>query len=390
MAPARFSRTLLSSILVTAFSVHLSFAQAAKIADGLNVESRPAGIRTAPPGVQSRPLGHKFEFLPILTYDTDVGFGYGAKGFFLNFLGESESFDAIIFNSTKGERWYRFVFSVPDFELRQGTRYPLSLDVIVDYDRYLKNNFFGIGPESKSAEGETYTKEPLELQIVASRGFSEFFVGQVGLKFRTVRNFNYDPAGSFAASPPINLGRSRGLTLLTSFRYDSRDSFVNPSSGNVVQLDLEAGRSGIAGDYNMFAVTVSLQTYQVLFYPKTILAARLMSQTVGGANLPLHAYSSLGGTRTLRGFPQDRFLDKASVVMNLELRFPIVWRFDGLLFYDAGKPGPGLGRLQVLQGGWKTNPGLGLRLIMDTFVVRVDLGVSEEGTGFYLNFGHLF
>src|SRR5512135_2410606 len=60
------------------------------------------------------------EGLPILSYDTDTGFGYGAKLFLLNLLGGNESLDAIAFQSSKGERWYRLVIALPDFELRQG------------------------------------------------------------------------------------------------------------------------------------------------------------------------------------------------------------------------------------------------------------------------------
>ncbi|HAB53357.1 MAG TPA: hypothetical protein DCE80_14495, partial [Ignavibacteriales bacterium] len=40
------------------------------------------------------------EPLPIISYDTDVGLGYGAKAFFLNHLGLNESFDLVLFNST--------------------------------------------------------------------------------------------------------------------------------------------------------------------------------------------------------------------------------------------------------------------------------------------------
>ena len=54
----------------------------------------------------------KIEPLPILSYDSNTGFGFGAKAFFLNLLKLRESFDLIIFLSTKGERWLRFVFWV--------------------------------------------------------------------------------------------------------------------------------------------------------------------------------------------------------------------------------------------------------------------------------------
>lgn len=45
-----------------------------------------------------------FTPLPIVTYDSDIGFGAGLKCFALNLLDSKESFDLILFGSTKGER----------------------------------------------------------------------------------------------------------------------------------------------------------------------------------------------------------------------------------------------------------------------------------------------
>jgi endonuclease/exonuclease/phosphatase family metal-dependent hydrolase len=333
--------------------------------------------------------GSKFEALPILSYDTDVGFGYGAKAFFLDFLDLTESLDLVAFNSTKGERWYRLAFSMPDFELRQGKIYPLSFDLTVDYDKYLKNNFYGVGSGSRRGDRETYTKEPLEISAVFSRGFSERFVGQIGLKYRTVRNFNYDSQGLFGSSlADINHGRSSAATLYASARFDSRDSYINPSRGQVVQAEFETGGSWLAGDYSITSTTLALQTYHVLFYPKTVFAGRLLGQIVSGTDIPVHALATMGGTRTLRGYPQDRFLDETAAVLNAEIRFPIYWRFGGIVGLDAGRVfrSPSATTLHR----WAMNSVVGLRLYMDTFVVRADLGFGRETTGFYLNFGHLF
>lgn len=66
---------------------------------------------------------------PILMYDTDIGVGYGAKSKFVDYLSKKESFDFIVFNSSKGERWYVFTFSIPDIEIRQGKRYRISFDL---------------------------------------------------------------------------------------------------------------------------------------------------------------------------------------------------------------------------------------------------------------------
>jgi hypothetical protein len=89
---------------------------------------------------------------PILMYDSDIGLGYGAKAKFVHYLEKKESFDFIAFNSTKGERWYVFAFSIPDIEIRQGKKYGFSLDIRAEYDKYLENTFFGVGADARKED----------------------------------------------------------------------------------------------------------------------------------------------------------------------------------------------------------------------------------------------
>ncbi len=333
--------------------------------------------------------GSELEPLPILSYDTDVGFGYGAKVFYLNPLGLNESFDLVLFNSTKGERWYRFVFSVPDFEVRQGKIYPLAFDFIADYDKYLKNSFFGVGNSSHFEDKETYTRVPLELSLVVSKGFSTFVVGQVGLKFKLVTNFPFsDTSRLLMILPSMNSATARYHSLFATYRYDSRNSYINPWRGFVLQGEAEyAPQSGLT-NVTMGRLGGWVQYYSTIFYPKTVLAMRLGVQGLIGENLPVQVLLPIGGNQTVRGSPQDRYLDKNSAVVNAELRFPIFWRFGGIVGYDAGKVWHRPTEVDLTH--WATNPVVGLRLFMDTYVVRMDLGLGKETTGFYLNFGHLF
>lgn len=355
---------------------------------GVLAEIDLSRVLTSPASPQLPLVQRNWDSLPILSYDTDVGLGYGAKLFLLNYAGWSESFDITAFNSTKGERWYRFVFSIPDFELRQGTMYPLAFDLVADYDKYLVNNFYGVGDATRKEDRETYTKEPLDISATLSRGFSQSLVGQIGIRYKAVRNVGYHPTGSFSRQAPVNLGKSSALTVFGSLRYDSRDSYINPSRGAVLQLDLEGGDASWGGDYSLRSYRLTYQTYSVLFYPKSVFAFRWMVQGIDGENLPLHTLSSLGGTRTLRGYPQDRFLDKLMLLGNVELRFPLYGRLGGVLGYDAGKVWESLNTMDA--HSWARNSVLGLRYYFDTFVVRLDVGFSRESTGLYLNFGQLF
>ncbi len=332
------------------------------------------------------------EPLPIISYDTDVGLGYGIKSFFLNHLGLNESFDIVLFNSTKGERWYRFVFSIPDFELRQGKIYPFSLDLLVDYDKWIKNSYFGIGNNSKFEDREYYTREPLELSLTASRGFTQTFIGQLGVRFKSTRNFNFinstNQSSLINLSEEINPGTSKYFSFFLNFRYDTRNSFINPSRGVVLQAEGEFSPKFSFSNASFSRYSFTLQSYTKLFYPTTILALRFNFHSISGERIPIQNLLSLGGNQTLRGYPQDRFLDKVAAIANAELRFPIYWRFGGIVGFDLGRVWIDNSILSF--SDWHISPNFGLRFYMETFIVRLDVGISSETTGFYFNFGQIF
>lgn len=330
----------------------------------------------------------KTELLPILSYDTDVGFGYGAKVFLLNSSSAGESIDLTVFNSTLGERWYRFVVSYPDIERRQGSVYPLALDLIVDYDLYIKNNFFGIGPSAQFAEREYYKREPLEVTLLASRGFTETVVAQFGFRYKYVRNRNIEPAGLLSAvSDSRAQSIARSASVLLSLSYDTRNSVVHPAEGTLLNGEVETAPSESFGNVTFTKTQLTVQHYSNLFVPSTVGAVRLRFQNIAGS-VPVQFLLPLGGNNTLRGFVQDRFLGKTVVLANGEIRFPIYWRFAGVAGIDAGIVSESVSHVRI--GDLKSSPVAGLRFLMDTFVVRCDIGFGPESTGFYLNFGHIF
>jgi outer membrane protein assembly factor BamA len=309
------------------------------------------------------------------------------KFFFLSQFDERESFDVILFNSTKGERWYRFVVSIPDFELRQGTDYSLAVDLILDYDKYLKNGFFGVGPDSRFDDREEYTREPFEATVVFSRGVARQTVLQAGARYRWIRNSNVTDSSTIPTSgSSLSSGIATAFSVTASARYDTRDSYINPSRGTVIRGEAELAPS--VGSASFFRAGGTMQWYTPDVYPKTVFAFRLSGQMIDGPGLPIQFMLPLGGNQTLRGFPQDRFLGRVSLVGNVEFRFPLLWRFGAVAGLDAGKVWMNLSAIDLT--GWRANTLFGIRFHMDTFIVRADLGLGPETTGFYLNFGQLF
>jgi len=325
-----------------------------------------------------------FEALPILSYDTDTGFGYGAKAFLLNSLGWNESFDALAFQSSKGERWYRIVFSVPDFEVRQGSVYPLAVDLIVDYDRWIAYNYFGMGSGSRFEDRQIFTREPLEASLLFSRGWSEF-VAQVGLRGRRIvnRGLRGDPSRGDAEDGTVN-----ALGILFSCRYDSRDSYIAPTRGTVAQVECEVAPQVLWSSVRYIRWALWGYHFVPVEFLHSVLACRAGMEVLSGEGLPMQVMVSLGGGNSVRGSLIGRFVDRCGAVANLEWRIPLVWRFGAVLGCDAGKVWPSVGAFDLR--AWAFNAVAGLRFSMETFVVRADVGFGRESTGFYLNFGHLF
>ncbi len=352
-------------------------------------------LQTAPAEPQVvTPLDRSiFEPLPILMYDTDIGFGYGAKLFLLNSMRRNESFDLMVFFSTgvdtvEGERRYRFVFSKPDFDRRQGKVYPLAFDFLVDYDIWMNNSFFGVGNSSDFNDREYYTREPLEVSLTLSRGFAPSTVGQVGARYKTIRNSNFSADSRLAQRPGVNSARATYVSLFATYRYDTRDIFTNPTRGLVLQGEVEHVPGTGLSNVNFTRLAGWFQFYSVLFHPKTVFAARLGLQGLAGEDLPVQVLLPIGGSITLRGYPQDRFLDRVNAISNVELRFPLLRRFGGVVGLDAGKVWNSLDEIDF--SGWALNKVVGLRFYMQTYVVRVDVGFGPETTGLYFNFGHAF
>jgi outer membrane protein assembly factor BamA len=330
---------------------------------------------------------------PILMYDTDIGVGYGGKAKFVNYLSKNESFDFIVFNSSKGERWYVFTFSIPDIEIRQGKRYFISFDLKAEYDKYLKYYFYGTGPDSRKEEETGFTFEKKELQLKLGKGFTPHFVMEASYILRNVRYFKVEE--NMPKTEELKeVGEQFSPFISLVVRYDTSDSQIHPQRGFrlIFQNDVA---SSLLGNKNarFHRFTLDFRKYILLFGQRDVLAFRTLVQKISGKNetIPLFEYSVLGGGSeiiAMRGYSLNRFQDKGKFLVNAEYRFPLWRKLGGNVFMDGGLVWPSWSEIRldnaVIDIGW------GLRYYLQDFVVRFDMGFSNEGMGIYFNFGHVF
>lgn len=326
----------------------------------------------------------KWDTFPIAAYDSNTGVGGGAKSFLLNPTGHRESIDLALYATTLGERWAKGVVSYPDQGLRHGTIFPWAVDVTAEYDRMIRNHFFGLGNTSRNADRETYDKEPLLLEGEVSRALSRRWVVRGGLRFRDTLNRCVKAGGLLEALGTPSVGRATYASGFLGVQFDSRDAYLRPNTGWLCEGEIEDA-PGPFGDGKRFVRwEVGARRFIPTGFLGTVVAARVRCAGLDHRDLPIQALLSLGGGSTLRGYAQDRFLDAALSVANVEWRFPVVGRLGAVVGVDAGKVWQSFSRMDL--GSWAWNTVVGARYYMDTFTVRGDWGLSREGSGLYLNF----
>jgi outer membrane protein assembly factor BamA len=330
-----------------------------------------------------------FEYFPFVLYDTDIGFGGGAKFFLFDQFEEQESLDLLLFASTKGERWARFVFSLPDIDTRHGTDFGWAFDFIFDYDLMIKYSFYGIGPGSKFDDREYYSMEPIDIKAVLSRSINEELSLSMTLRHYIVRNYNFEKNSILKGlEPNLNDGVARASSYIIKGVWDERDNFLNPRQGQVVEASLEHCPNISISNVSYLKLSLSAMKYFPLYFLHSVIAIRLMTENIDGADLPVQMMIPLGGNRTLRGFPQARFIGKSVVIGNVEWRFPIWWKFHGVFGLDFGRVAENYEKLGI--GNWAGAGALGLRFIFDNFIIRLDTGISDHYFGLYFNINHIF
>jgi hypothetical protein len=348
--------------------------------------------------------------VPILSFNSDVGFGFGAAGGVF-FYGDKKPYahglSAQVFFTTRGVQSHFLNYDAP------GLLGPIRFEAHLEYARDLYAPYFG--PGNRSAQGAppeqgkrysyiltqpmVWVRFRLKLQGVPIEPYLEY-------RYRAVSVELY-PGSVLEVRPPVGLeGGALGQFTLGAL-YDTRDSEADTTRGELFEVALR-GADGLSGsDYTFGGLTLSGRKYVSIFTPKVVLAGRVMVDGTFG-HTPFFVWpffggisnaEGLGGQSSVRGVPRDRYQGDWKVFGNLELRIsPIHFvAFGGEMklgvvgFVDSGR----VWHVGTSDGGldeWHSGAGGGLRLIRAEAVVRVDYGVdlNTNRKALYLAFGQLF
>jgi hypothetical protein len=174
----------------------------------------------------------------------------------------------------------------------------------------------------------------------------------------------------FRENPRVDEGTVH--SLLVRLGYDSRDDFMEPASGFLVEATYEKGGGGFDGDYDFERVLLDARRYLYLTrYENIDIRFRLGTSA---DMLPVQMAFDLGGIGSLRGYKQKEFRDFDRMVLgNLEYRIGMGRLASGITgdyqiipFYDFGlawcsnESGSLTGGFdQLTMDGLKTSVGIG-------------------------------
>lgn len=288
------------------------------------------------------------------------------------------------------------------------------------YRKSLTSRFFGLGPGTLEAAESSFTHERSELsfrdQFTWPRAADDLMFdygmtlehhnlgsGRVTDAADTKAAF----AGLFAAADDRDM-----LWVEGGVRYDTRDSLHNPYTGWQIGLHTHAAVLQTDGDVGGTTTLHGSKVFAVppLFHdggdrdeahpPTDCLAfGAFISDSFG--QLPFYSLPSLGGSRSLRGYINNRFTGEAAWHAAAEYRFWFVprgfaitdkvriERVGAALFYELGNVGAGLDGLFDAEphDSWGTS----LRFSLErTALFRFDLGFSDEGSNFSIAYGLTF
>lgn len=317
--------------------------------------------------------------LPAITFDSDLGFQYGALVEFFNYGNPSvypEYLDHTyteVSHFTKGSGIYRFMYE--SNRLIPNTHLTLDISYLPDQ----ANHFYGFnGYESvfnkewmDDEAGDAYLTrmfyrfERNQFRIktdIQGKLAGEHIKWSAGFAFQNFNNGSVDIArlnkGKDVLLPLVTVQPglfeiyrdSLGLisaneadggwvnTVKAGVAWDSRDNRPNPMKGIWTELGIEYAPSFLGNDWSFSRFYITHRQYFTLIEDDLSFVYRLGYQTTIGGEVPFFYQSQvitsmltgatnegLGGASTLRGVLRNRVIGDGFFFGNLELRWKPVY-----------------------------------------------------------------
>jgi outer membrane protein assembly factor BamA len=248
--------------------------------------------------------------------------------------------------------------------------------------------FYGIGSGTKADDGEDYSEKHFSLDLTYEFEIMPDLRVGPRLGFRRSHITEVEDGGRLASSLIPGAEKHSvtvaGLVLV----YDKRDNIFYTRNGSFIQFKSTYSGSMVGSDYRYSKHTLDARRFFGLGNRHAIGFKTYFAAAEG--SLPFQSLTGLGGDKLMRGFRHGRFRDKLAYVAQAEYRLKLIWRFGFAAFAalgDVSRDIDGFGRSSVKHSG---GAGIRFRFNDEGYNLRLDMGFTEEGSGFYFIAGEAF
>lgn len=250
--------------------------------------------------------------------------------------------------------------------------------------------FYGIGNDTPESAEEDWEPRYVDFKLGAQRRIHGGLYAGLGYEYQYTKIRETEEGGLIETGSLR--GRDGGVTsaAVALISWDTRDNTFFPASGSYHQLTAAFNDGALGSDFDYERYVVDLRRY-VALGQRQVLALQGLAQLSGGAP-PFYALPRFGGQNVMRGYYEGRFRDGNLVAMQAEYRvLPVLGRF-GLVGFA------GLGDINDKLNGFRLSElrysiGGGIRFLLSTeekITLRLDFGVGEHTSGFYITLGEAF
>lgn len=330
----------------------------------------------------------KYTLYPIVFSLPETSWGFGGAGVGTFRLGNSNSESkpstiqlAAVYTLKK----QLLLFAPYDFQFDNNRK---RLSGELGYFKYFFN-YYGIGLDILK-EVETYDVNFPRVIINYEQSIKGPHYLGARYSFDYYHKYSFQKDGNIEKDKPLGykMGISTGLGL--RYRYDTRDNYFYPSKGFYFTWETFFNTKWLGSNYNYIRHEANLSYFKTI-YKEHILALNTTWQD-SGEGTPFFDLPWLAKPAIMRGYSDRKYANNKLGVIQAEYRFPIYWRFKGVLFTSYGTVADKWKDLATVN--WKWSYGAGLRFVLnkqEKVNVRLDFGFGhQEDFAFYLTVKEVF
>jgi outer membrane protein assembly factor BamA len=252
--------------------------------------------------------------------------------------------------------------------------------------------YFGVGPDVSGEEPDIVDGFGVQLRHRAFHKIIPNLFAGVQFDYQSLRDVEFGEEGIATRPLPRGAGGSANFGVGVGVAYDSRPNALNTRNGWFAELGWLQYSRDLGSEYAFHNYNLDVRWYRS-FRPRQVLAAQVIGNIVTG-DAPFNQLSLLGSEGMMRGYYTGRFRDQQHYAAQMEYRWlplPFSKRIGAVTFLSAGTVAPRLNALHI--NNLRIAGGAGLRFLLfpkkDIFL-RFDLGMTNEGPGFYIFTGEAF